>query len=173
MKVEDTGLTYFWNRWYDSKAGRWMSEDPVRQKGGVNYYEYSGNKPIEASDYNGLNWYYSQGTGEFSHPPLETFIAPSGDQISSDQSIPGVGPIPLGDWSIIGPPRDYSFYNGPQITKTLHHALYLSPSSSTITYGRTGFYIHGGTITEGCILVQPTLRDEIWNSGDHDLTVIP
>ncbi len=28
---DDTGLTYFWNRWYDSRAGRWVSEDLVRQ----------------------------------------------------------------------------------------------------------------------------------------------
>ncbi len=27
---DDTGLIYFWNRWYDSQGGRWISEDPIR-----------------------------------------------------------------------------------------------------------------------------------------------
>jgi RHS repeat-associated protein len=27
---QDTGLTLFWNRWYDSTTGTWVSEDPIR-----------------------------------------------------------------------------------------------------------------------------------------------
>jgi RHS repeat-associated protein len=29
----DTGLTYFWHRWYDSKDGRWISRDPLQDTG--------------------------------------------------------------------------------------------------------------------------------------------
>ncbi|HRU39606.1 MAG TPA: RHS repeat-associated core domain-containing protein, partial [Candidatus Goldiibacteriota bacterium] len=29
----DTGLTYFWHRWYDSKDGRFISKDPLYQRG--------------------------------------------------------------------------------------------------------------------------------------------
>jgi len=54
MQDDETGLTYFWNRWYDSKAGRWMSEDPVRQGGGNNLYEYANNLPTSAIDPMGL-----------------------------------------------------------------------------------------------------------------------
>jgi len=32
----DTGLTYFWHRWYDSSVGRWISRDPIGVKGGIN-----------------------------------------------------------------------------------------------------------------------------------------
>jgi RHS repeat-associated protein len=54
MQNDDTGLTYFWNRWYDSQAGRWMCEDPIRQSGGVNLYLYSVNKPVNLVDVSGL-----------------------------------------------------------------------------------------------------------------------
>jgi len=54
MQDDETGLTYFWNRWYDSKAGRWMSEDPIRQDGGLNLYQYVGNGPSSNLDLTGL-----------------------------------------------------------------------------------------------------------------------
>jgi len=36
----DTGLTYFWHRWYDTSNGRWISRDPINVKGGINLYGY-------------------------------------------------------------------------------------------------------------------------------------
>ena len=36
----DTGLTYFWHRWYDSEDGRWVSRDPIGTCGGINLYAY-------------------------------------------------------------------------------------------------------------------------------------
>jgi RHS repeat-associated protein len=29
----DTGLTYFWHMWYDSRDGRWISSDPLNERG--------------------------------------------------------------------------------------------------------------------------------------------
>gem|GEM_PF-5850484 len=49
----DTGLIYFWNRWYDPNSGRWISEDPARQIGGSDLYEYSRNSPINLADISG------------------------------------------------------------------------------------------------------------------------
>jgi RHS repeat-associated protein len=49
-----TGLINFWNRWYDPQVGRWVSEDPIRQAGGVNLYGYVGNNPAIATDATGL-----------------------------------------------------------------------------------------------------------------------
>jgi RHS repeat-associated protein len=53
MQDDETGLTYFTNRWYDSKAGRWMSEDPIRQGRGLNLYAYVLNNPSRFTDING------------------------------------------------------------------------------------------------------------------------
>jgi RHS repeat-associated protein len=54
LKDWDTGLTYFWHRWYDSEMGRWISRDPIGVEGGINLLEYSSNNSINKSDPNGL-----------------------------------------------------------------------------------------------------------------------
>ncbi len=50
---EDTGLYYFNARWYDPGAGRFISEDPV--KDGANWYIYCGNDPVGLIDEYGLD----------------------------------------------------------------------------------------------------------------------
>jgi RHS repeat-associated protein len=50
----DTGLTYFWHRWYDSRDGRWISRDPVNVAGGINLYGYAKNNPGFWKDSDGL-----------------------------------------------------------------------------------------------------------------------
>jgi RHS repeat-associated protein len=50
----DTGLTYFWHRWYDSKDGRWISRDPINVLGGNNLYQYVGNNAVNKEDFMGL-----------------------------------------------------------------------------------------------------------------------
>ena len=46
----DTGLTQFGARDYDPETGRWTSKDPVRFDGGINFYGYASNDPINAVD---------------------------------------------------------------------------------------------------------------------------
>ncbi len=53
-KDNDTGLIYFWHRWYDSKDGRWISRDPIGVKGGINLYGYVNNRPNLWFDEKGL-----------------------------------------------------------------------------------------------------------------------
>jgi RHS repeat-associated protein len=52
----DTGLTYFWHRWYDSKDGRWISRDPIGVKGGINLYNYVNNNSPNITDSTGNYW---------------------------------------------------------------------------------------------------------------------
>jgi len=50
-----TGLTYFWNRWYDSSVGRWINEDPIRfDSGDSNFFNYVLNGPAILTDPEGL-----------------------------------------------------------------------------------------------------------------------
>lgn len=51
-----TGLHYYRARWYDSKLGRFISEDPIGFNGGdVNLYGYVANNPMYWRDPSGLH----------------------------------------------------------------------------------------------------------------------
>ncbi len=49
---EDTGLYYFYARWYDPENGRFISRDPI--KAGPNDYVYCANNPVCVTDHYGL-----------------------------------------------------------------------------------------------------------------------
>jgi RHS repeat-associated protein len=64
----ETGLLYYRARYYDPKAGRFLSEDPIGFRGGVNFYAYVLNRPTSFVDPSGLDghtwgpisWYTNQ-----------------------------------------------------------------------------------------------------------------
>ena len=50
-KYEDeSGLIYYNNRYYDSELGRFISQDPIFEEGGVNLYNFVENDPINHWD---------------------------------------------------------------------------------------------------------------------------
>jgi hypothetical protein len=55
----------------------------------------------------------------------------------------------------------------------------LKPAASTNTFGRSGFLMHGdstqspGSASQGCIIMPRPVREQVWNSGDRDLKVVP
>ncbi|MBU6303620.1 MAG: RHS repeat-associated core domain-containing protein, partial [Verrucomicrobia bacterium] len=51
---EKSGLCLAMYRAYDANLGRWLSEDPIGEAGGVNLYGYVGNGPIVNTDPLGL-----------------------------------------------------------------------------------------------------------------------
>jgi RHS repeat-associated protein len=48
------GLVYMRGRYYNPSLGRFMSEDPIGFGGGINFYAYCGNNPINYNDPYGL-----------------------------------------------------------------------------------------------------------------------
>ncbi|MGN6186845.1 MAG: RHS repeat-associated core domain-containing protein, partial [Thermoanaerobaculia bacterium] len=64
----DTSLYYVRNRWYDPVLGRFVSEDPIGLRGGINPYAYVGNDPVNLRDPQGLS------------PTCSTFISVTGDE---------------------------------------------------------------------------------------------
>ena len=50
----ETGLIYYNYRYYDPQLGRWLSRDPVEEKGGENLYGIVKNDPNNYWDKNGL-----------------------------------------------------------------------------------------------------------------------
>src|SRR5271165_764367 len=51
---QETGTYYYRARYYDQNSGRFVSEDPIRSRGGINFYAYSGNSPVNFVDPLGL-----------------------------------------------------------------------------------------------------------------------
>ena len=68
-----------------------------------------------------------------------------------------VGPLPVGDYRmrIVDHPR----FESPAIKLDAIG----TPEGATLPHmcGRSGFYIHGGTVSQGCILLQRTEREAI------------
>jgi RHS repeat-associated protein len=50
----ETKLYNYGHRYYDTGLGRWLSRDPIGEKGGVNLYRYCGNGAVNGNDYLGL-----------------------------------------------------------------------------------------------------------------------
>jgi RHS repeat-associated protein len=51
----ETGLYYYRARYYDQNSGRFLNEDPITFKGGINFYRYASNNPVNRIDPFGLN----------------------------------------------------------------------------------------------------------------------
>jgi RHS repeat-associated protein len=51
----ETGLYFYRAKYYDSTAGRFLNEDPIRFGGGANFYRYVFNNPARLTDSNGLS----------------------------------------------------------------------------------------------------------------------
>jgi len=119
-------------------------------------------------------WTYEQSSGKLSKDGILIASCYSGcgegKNNPSADATPDVGPIPQGQWKIEGPPQDTESH-GPYV-------LHLSPAPDTITFGRSGFLIHGdsvqhpGTASKGCIIADRATRARIWQSGDTNLTVV-
>ena len=95
----------------------------------------------------------------------------NGKNNPSMQAVENMGPIPQGDWTIVGPPVNTSTH-GPYV-------LTLQPAQGTNTFGRSGFLMHGDSIeapgcaSHGCVIMPRAVREQVWNSGDTDLEVVP
>jgi len=54
-ELDDSGLYYYRNRYYDSEIGRFTTEDPKGFEAGVNFYTYVKNNPLSGNDPYGLD----------------------------------------------------------------------------------------------------------------------
>ena len=171
-------------RYYEASTGRFLQEDPIllpmptfsgsqnmSDSQSLNLYTYVGNRPLYYTDPLGLRWEYSQRTGILWYvndiTGRRTYIgegfAGGGEGLNNPalQNVPFTGPIPRGDW-IIGPG---------------YNSAHLGPLTMDLTtwwaetFGRNLFRIHGGTRSEGCMLMGPNIRQRVNRSGDRNLRV--
>jgi len=120
---EKTGLMYYRARFYDPQIGRFTSEDPIGFEGGVNWFAYVENNPINFFDPYGLDTIKlppnpgpngsnlpSGWKPDTSHkyPHGERWIAPSGDEgLDFHEGTPGKPAWGGKDhWHVIRPDRN-------------------------------------------------------------------
>ena len=119
-------------------------------------------------------WVYEVSTGWLTDPKGQlaavgySGATPDKNQVV-DEDVEDMGPIPEGEYEI-GAPVDTESH-GPYV-------LELTPAPTNREYGRSGFLIHGdsltqpGTASKGCIVLPHAVRVEVWESGDHQLSVV-
>ena len=85
----NAGLYYYRARFYEPSVGRFLSEDPIGFNGGINFYAYVGNNPINANDPMGLaDFYWTAGDSSpiienVSEPGINDFVEGAGGPVSA------------------------------------------------------------------------------------------
>jgi hypothetical protein len=120
-----------------------------------------------------MAWVYEQSTGNISLGTIFIGTGYSGNGAGLNnpaaQDQPNVGPIPQGAYTI-GPAHTPQDHLGPL-------ALPLYPDPANTMFARFGFFIHGDnqfmnqTASDGCIVMDYNIRQQIAYSGDTNLTV--
>jgi hypothetical protein len=141
------------------------------------------NDPVNRIDPFGLDWLYSQSTGQVTHVDsagnstnVGNGYAGHGEGVNNPamQDVPSIGPIPQGTWTI-----QQQQNNRTGSGHNLPSSMRLTPANGTDTLGRSGFLIHGDngrgnqSASEGCIILNRDVRNQIGNSGDNVLRVAP
>jgi hypothetical protein len=131
-------------------------------------------KDSRTEELDALAWTYSQKTGELQRDgrPVAAGYSGAGEGKNNPamENVHNVGPIPKGQWTIVGPPVNTEEH-GPYV-------LGLRPSAETPTFGREGFLLHGdskefpGCASQGCVIMPRPVREQVWKSGDADLHVV-
>ncbi|HEY1124025.1 MAG TPA: tlde1 domain-containing protein [Sphingobium sp.] len=125
-------------------------------------------------------WTYRQSTGELFRDGRYQARGYSGHEWGRNnpraQTAPGIGPIPAGRWRMAG--IEDSVRVGPRTI--ILHCIDATPGDDRHdATGRGAFRIHGDSIREpgeashGCIILPRAMRIAMWQSGDHELEVVP
>jgi RHS repeat-associated protein len=86
--VPTANPSYYRARYYDAGRGRFISEDPLGFIGGVDFYSYVLNRPIQMSDPQGLSPQDVQRIRQICHSRVQ-------EMVQSGVRRPGGGPGPL------------------------------------------------------------------------------
>jgi len=121
-------------------------------------------------------WAYNSNNGKLSRDGVFVGTGYSGHGVglndptmAKDQN---VGPIPAGVYAI------GEFFDDPNHPGKGPLVAHLIPAPTNEMFGRSGFMIHGNSVTggfqssHGCIILAHDLRQQIADSGDTTLTVV-
>ena len=93
---------------------------------------------------------------------------PEGVNNPNMQDVKSIGPLPQGTYTF-GVAVDHSTLGA--------FAIPLIPDSDNEMFGRGHFYMHGdttpsGNASEGCIIMPPAIRHQLYNSDDKTVIVV-
>ncbi|MBI5690193.1 MAG: RHS repeat-associated core domain-containing protein [Verrucomicrobia bacterium] len=71
---EESGLCYFGYRYYSPREGRFLSRDPIEERGGLNLYGFCDNDPINHWDYLGQKSWLSRLWNRFRHTVISAAL---------------------------------------------------------------------------------------------------
>lgn len=146
-------------------------------------YTYVEGNPISRIDPFGLDWVYSQSTGQLTHVDstgnstnVGSGYAGHGEGVNNPamQGVANTGPLPQGTYTI-EPQQNNTTGSGTRLPGSMR----LTPDPSNNMYGRGGFLIHGDnsrgdrSASEGCVIMNRNVRNQVGNSGDPVLRVVP
>lgn len=121
-----------------------------------------------------MTWIYDVNKNAFYHNGKFAFYAsyagaPGYKNKTEYECVRDKGPLPRGKYRIVGAPFKHH--------KAGPFTLRLEPHPSNNMCGRAGFLIHGdsrrapGTASNGCIILDPKYRRDIWDSLDKEVIV--
>ena len=64
----ETGLVAYQRRCYSPGLGRWLTRDPIEERGGLNLYGFCGNNAVANYDKDGCAYFAVRGLGKFLPP---------------------------------------------------------------------------------------------------------
>jgi RHS repeat-associated protein len=136
-----SGLYYYGFRFYDPNLQRWLNEDPIGERGGINLHRFVGNSPLNAIDPYGEEIRLSEANGALQLPGPMSYA--TGDTVAENlasglyNAIPLVGnglsgaagPI-LGGFSALDQASEgfLGWLTGdPQLAEGINNAIMLGP----------------------------------------------
>ncbi|MEM9101708.1 MAG: RHS repeat-associated core domain-containing protein [Pseudomonadota bacterium] len=159
----ETGLYYNWHRYYAPDLGRYITSDPLGMVDGPNTYAYVQNNPVNYIDPLGLaTCSYSitahtlvcDSTLDIEGPPQRVTVGPenvfsgAGEDRNNPNSVNNKlsGPIPPGVYEMVTSEK----YGG---SFWLRENWFQRQLCLHLGKGRCGFFLHKGTLSDGCINV--------------------
>ena len=166
---EESALFYYGYRFYTPHTGRWLSTDPIREKGGLNLYAFVRNGSVNYYDVLGLlvtgvldRKAFTVDFSDNDSPKTAKAQAFTGGHANSDATIvsPGTGkesPAPAGDYWIVDNPNPIPGHEDwyGLIKKDSRIDDYFDDNGKK----RSGVRLHVGRVSWGCVTVNDKQPD--------------
>ena len=123
---EGTGLYYYGYRFYAPRLGRWLSRDPLAEKGSLNLYNFASNNPVARFDPFGAKDEATMDEVLNSSPEWKEKIAAARAVREAENAARGVGEAPKGEQPSSSEPgkRSWLAEKGYSVGKWLFSTYY-------------------------------------------------